>query len=174
MCLAKCFQREPPKRRKFTYSVWSVEMHSWFDKMRSLFRVVNPGSCGVTKLSQAARSFCAGSYGPAPVLLPRPKGGAGRPRRFDKDFQPGHRGFPGGFIRKIKKTSTKSISCGGESGIRTHSTVRLIDEPVTSKADMTDRTSFAPETTSPERNEGDQSPTKIKQNQRSRPLSSRS
>jgi hypothetical protein len=28
---------------------------------------------------------------------------------------------------------------------------------------MTDRTSFAPETTSPERNEGDQSPTRIKQ-----------
>jgi hypothetical protein len=54
-----------------------------------------------------------------------------------------------------------SITFGGESGIRTHCTVRLIDEPLTSKADMTDRTNFAPETTSPERNEGDQSPTKI-------------
>jgi hypothetical protein len=30
---------------------------------------------------------------------------------------------------------------------------------------MADRTSFAPETTSPERNERDQSPTKIQQNQ---------
>jgi len=42
------------------------------------------------------------------------------------------------------------------------------------RADMADRTSFTPETTSPELNERDQSPTKTRQNQRSRPLSSRS
>jgi hypothetical protein len=58
---------------------------------------------------------------------------------------------------------------GGESGIRTHGTVRLVDNPLTSKAGMTERTSFAPETTSPERNERDQSPKKIQQNQRSWP-----
>jgi hypothetical protein len=63
---------------------------------------------------------------------------------------------------------------GGESGIRTHGTVRVVDNPPTSKAGMVDRTSFAPETTSPERNERDQSPTKIQQNQRSLPLSPRS
>jgi hypothetical protein len=93
-----------PETKKIHLLSWSVEMHSWFDKMRSLFRVVNPGSCGVTKLFQAARSFCAGSYGPAPVLLPRPKGGAGRPRLFDKDFQPGHAEVsPGVLSRKSIK-----------------------------------------------------------------------
>src|SRR6266850_295577 len=63
---------------------------------------------------------------------------------------------------------------GGESGIRAHGTARVVDNPLTSKAGMADRTNFTPETTSPERNERDQSPTKIQQNQRSRPLSSRS
>jgi hypothetical protein len=40
---------------------------------------------------------------------------------------------------------------GGESGIRTHSTFRVVDNPLTSKAGMADRTGFAPERTSPER-----------------------
>jgi hypothetical protein len=51
---------------------------------------------------------------------------------------------------------------------------RVVDNPLTSKAGMADRTNFTPETTSPKRNERDQSPMKIQQNQRSRPLSSRS
>jgi hypothetical protein len=38
------------------------------------------------------------------------------------------------------------------------------ENPLTSKAGMADRTNFTPETTSPERNERDQSPTKIQQN----------
>jgi hypothetical protein len=50
----------------------------------------------------------------------------------------------------------------------------VVDNPLTSKAGMADRTRFAAETTSPERNEPDQSPTKIQQNRRCRPLSSRS
>jgi hypothetical protein len=62
---------------------------------------------------------------------------------------------------------------GGESGIRTRVTVRVIDNPLISRAGMADRTSFALETTAPERNELNQSPTKIQQNQRSQPLSSR-
>jgi hypothetical protein len=62
---------------------------------------------------------------------------------------------------------------GGESGIRTRVTVRVIDNPLISRAGIADRTSFALETTSPERNERNQSPTKIQQNQRSQPLSSR-
>jgi hypothetical protein len=62
-----------------------------------------------------------------------------------------------------------SITYGGESGIRTHGTARVVDNPLTSKAGMADRTNFTPETISPERNERDQSPTKIQQNQRSRP-----
>jgi hypothetical protein len=37
---------------------------------------------------------------------------------------------------------------GGESGIRTHGTVRVADNPLTNMAGMADRTSFAPETTS--------------------------
>jgi hypothetical protein len=48
------------------------------------------------------------------------------------------------------------------------------ENPLTSKAGMADRTNFTPETTPAERNERDQSPTKIQRNQRSRPLSSRS
>jgi hypothetical protein len=37
-------------------------------------------------------------------------------------------------------------------------------DTLTNKAGMADRTNFRPETTSPERNERDQSPTKIQQN----------
>jgi hypothetical protein len=71
--------------RKITYSAWSVEMNKWLVKMRSLFRVVKPGIS-------------------SPVLLPRPKGGAGRPRLFDKDFQPGQAEVsPGVLSRKSIK-----------------------------------------------------------------------
>jgi hypothetical protein len=61
--------------RKIAYAAWSVEMNKWLVKMRSLFRVVKPGISILLRghrLFRAARSFCAGSYGPAPVLLPRP------------------------------------------------------------------------------------------------------
>jgi hypothetical protein len=75
---------------------------------------------------------------------------------------------------QIRTVGYKGEQCsGGESGIRTHGTVRVIDNPLISRAGMADRTSFALETTSPERNERNQSPTKIQQNQRSQPLSSR-
>ena len=45
---------------------------------------------------------------------------------------------------------------------------------LTSRPLAADRTSFAPETTSPKHNECDQYPTKMQQNQRWRPLPSRS
>src|SRR5712691_9959722 len=49
----------------------------------------------------------------------------------------------------------------------------LTDEVRPAQRRRAHRTSFAPETASPKRNEHDQSPTKIQQNQRNRPLSRR-
>jgi hypothetical protein len=71
-----------------------------------------------------------------------------------------HRAIVKGLILFIEFELQGFSVAGGESGIRTHGTVRVVDNPPTSKAGMVDRTSFAPETTSPERNERDQSPTK--------------
>jgi len=75
-CLAKRFQRIP-RNGKGHLPSWSVEMRNWSMEMRSLFRVVNLGISSALRgcsLFQAARSFCAGSHGPAEALLPRPKG----------------------------------------------------------------------------------------------------
>jgi hypothetical protein len=62
-----------------------------------------------------------------------------------------------GVRAKNQNTIMISNRCGGESGIRTHGTARVVDNPLTSKAGMADRTNFTPETTSSERNERDQS-----------------
>jgi hypothetical protein len=63
----------------------------------------------------------------------------------------------GFFANKLVQRIHGFGQAGGESGIRTHGTARVVDNPLTSKAGMADRTNFIPETTSSERNERDQS-----------------
>jgi len=61
------------------------------------------------------------------------------------------------FLLSIRTIGYRGEQCsGGESGIRTHGTARVVDNPLTSNAGMADRTNFIPETTSLERNERDQ------------------
>src|SRR5882724_3960811 len=54
----------------------------------------------------------------------------------------------GPFAKGIAWRKRRVELCGGETGIRTHGTVRGVDNPLTSRAGMADRTNFTPETTS--------------------------